>query len=64
MYINREHVCYIPHHVYEEKIIEVINPGPSDYCDNEQEETTYCHCCRRKKLSELVVISLHHFFIF
>ncbi|WP_242071572.1 hypothetical protein [Bacillus thuringiensis] len=51
IHINREHVRYVPHHVYEEETItEVIDSGPSDCCDNEESQPTSCHCrrCRRR----------------
>ncbi|EEM44257.1 hypothetical protein bthur0005_60300 [Bacillus thuringiensis serovar pakistani str. T13001] len=41
----------MPRHVYEEQTItEVIDPGPSDCCDNEESQPTSCHCrrCRRR----------------
>lgn len=50
IHINREHIQYVPRHVYEEKTIhEVIDPGYPDCCDTNKKEKECCTCCRKKR---------------
>lgn len=50
IHINREHIQYVPRHVYEEKTIhEVIDPGYPDCCDTDKKEKKPCTCCRKKR---------------
>ncbi|MEB9626166.1 hypothetical protein BK741_32235 [Bacillus thuringiensis serovar iberica] len=50
IHINREHIQYVPRHVYEEKTInEVVDPGYPNCCDNNKKEKKCCNCCRKKR---------------
>jgi len=50
VHINREHIRYVPRHVYEEKTInEVVDPGYPDCCDCSRKKRNCCDCGRKKR---------------
>ncbi|OQR53331.1 hypothetical protein [Bacillus sp. CDB3] len=50
VHVNREHIRYVPRHVYEEKTInEVVDPGYPDCCEDNKKDNNCCNYSRKKK---------------